>query len=293
MRVSLSPVLGALLSFAVLGVPATAPRADGAKDMKQAAKAGRGGRFERAIELYSKAIHSGDLGDKKLAEAFRHRGRFALRTGDVGRAVLDLDAALRFRPLDAWSHDLMGQALAARGLLRRAETHAEMAVKLRPQWSSPRITRGYILFGRGRFAAAAGAFDAAIERKTERTFAAVVAHLSRRRAGDDDAEGARRAKTSVARKRWLTRILRMLRGEEAYEAIKARIETYDPKYHDPANCAVEFYAAQRSLLEAQDATARTHLEAARKICPPRLPEFYLAQAELERMALSAGAAAAK
>ena len=84
-----------LLSLTLLALVGPAPgRADTVEDMRQATAAYYGGQYQKAIDLYSKAIASNDLSGTRLASAYRGRGQSNLKIQDYDAAIQDFTLAI-------------------------------------------------------------------------------------------------------------------------------------------------------------------------------------------------------
>jgi tetratricopeptide (TPR) repeat protein len=68
--------------------------ADTVSDMRQASAAFYAGDYEKAVDLYSKAIDSQDLSGKRLAVAYRGRGEANFKLQDYDAAIQDLTLAI-------------------------------------------------------------------------------------------------------------------------------------------------------------------------------------------------------
>jgi tetratricopeptide (TPR) repeat protein len=84
-------ILAVSMVFALAGQV----RADGTSDLRQARELADKGEFETAIDYYSRAIGSGDLGNKELAGAYHGRGLAHGRTRDNDAAMADHRLAVR------------------------------------------------------------------------------------------------------------------------------------------------------------------------------------------------------
>ena len=89
-------LIGRVSALALLGLlllPAPV-RADGADDANRAVVAARNGQYNEAIELFTRAINSDELGLKNRAQAYAYRGIAKATTGDYEGAQLDLNLVL-------------------------------------------------------------------------------------------------------------------------------------------------------------------------------------------------------
>src|SRR5262245_543562 len=87
-------------------------RADAAEDANRAVVAARNGQYDEAIELFTRAINSDELGLTNRARAFAYRGIAKATTGDYEGAQLDLNSAV------ALNSDFNADAFAYRGYIK-------------------------------------------------------------------------------------------------------------------------------------------------------------------------------
>lgn len=96
------PLVLALVSGIVSGVSGAA-RADGLDFARQAQQAESRQEFERATNLYTKAIESGDLQPGQLADALRYRGNAKFFLGRFDAAARDYTNSLKRNPADLYA----------------------------------------------------------------------------------------------------------------------------------------------------------------------------------------------
>ncbi|MGD9510232.1 MAG: tetratricopeptide repeat protein, partial [Geminicoccaceae bacterium] len=136
-------------------------RADSLGDVRTGNAAFGDGRYEAAVDAFSRAILAGDLNHEALAITFNNRGVAYSELGDYDRAVSDYGQALALVP---------GDATAIRNLriayIRRAAASARLgdrdaavadydrAIELEPNHPLAYLRRGQLALERGDRAAA-------------------------------------------------------------------------------------------------------------------------------------------
>ena len=89
--------------------------ADGLELALAGIEAFRGGRIEEAVEIFSQALGTGELGPADRALTLNNRGVAWNELGDFDRAIGDLEAVLEARPGDAEVRGNLEIALINRG----------------------------------------------------------------------------------------------------------------------------------------------------------------------------------
>ena len=105
-----------LILVGILAALAAAPaRADSLAEVRAGNAAFAEGRYEPAIEAYTRAILAGDLEPEALAVTFNNRGVAYGELGDYDRAIQDYNQALTLRPGDRTSIKNLRIGYARRG----------------------------------------------------------------------------------------------------------------------------------------------------------------------------------
>ncbi|MCB2187135.1 MAG: tetratricopeptide repeat protein [Deltaproteobacteria bacterium] len=86
------------LTLALFFAVAPALAADPVDDIQAGNEAAREGNFERAIELYNRAIESGLLSPGNLAVVYNNRGSALDDSGQVDQAIVDYTKAVKLDP---------------------------------------------------------------------------------------------------------------------------------------------------------------------------------------------------
>lgn len=123
------------------------------------------GRYEAAIEAYTRAILAGDLEPEALAVTFNNRGVAYGELGDYDRAIQDYNQALSLRPGDRTSiknlrigHVRRGSAHATLGEHEQALADYAKAIELEPQHAPTYLRRGQLHLERNELDLAAADF---------------------------------------------------------------------------------------------------------------------------------------
>lgn len=114
------------------------------------------GRYEAAVESFTRGIQAGDLDPEALAIAFNNRGVAYGELGDFDNAIEDYGEALRLKPGDATAiknlriaHIRRGGAAATLGDADEALAEYGRAVELDPQHPLAYLRRGQLRLNRG------------------------------------------------------------------------------------------------------------------------------------------------
>jgi tetratricopeptide (TPR) repeat protein len=137
------------LTLAVgLAVPA---QADPMTDLRTGNASFKEGKYDDAVQAYTRAIISGQLGAEALAVTFNNRGVAYGELGDFDRAIIDYNEALGLRPDDATSirnlrvgHVKRGVAEANLGEKDKAVADFTKAIELDPSHFLAYLRRGQL-----------------------------------------------------------------------------------------------------------------------------------------------------
>jgi lipoprotein NlpI len=252
-----------LLAFAFVGMLLwpDALRAAGADDANQAVLAARNGNYEEAIELFTRAINSDELGPSNRAKAFAYRGIAKMTTGDYDGAQLDLNSAI------ALDSDYNANAYAYRGYIKLVLGQASEAVPDLEKSAELQLYAYHVLW----------------------------LHLARLKAGVPDTgqlslannaitlDVRRNQDGSPGLTRWPGPIVKHMLGDMTREAVAAAAQQAEPQRLAERVCDVDFYFAELDLVRNDTAAARTQLERAAEMCPFASFERMGATAELMRL----------
>ncbi len=111
------------LAGLILAVVLTVSAAEAAAvdDWQAGFDAEMSGELDVAIHYYSRAIRSGELGQRELARVFRGRGNTHHAAGDMAEALADFETAIRLDPTYA-------AALVSRGVIHQERGDLDGAI---------------------------------------------------------------------------------------------------------------------------------------------------------------------
>ena len=140
---------------------AGAARADSFGDVRTGNAAFGDGRYEAAVDAFTRAILAGDLPPEALAITFNNRGVAYSELGDFDRAISDCNQALGLAPGDATAirnlriaHLRRAAAAARLGDRAAAQADYDRAIELDPTHPLAYLRRGQLALERGDRAAA-------------------------------------------------------------------------------------------------------------------------------------------
>jgi lipoprotein NlpI len=252
---------GFAAALACLLSSSAAVYAAGADDANQAVIAARNGRYDEAIELFTRAINSDQLGLANRARAFSYRGIAKATTGDYEGAQLDLNSAV---VLDS---DFNADAYAYRGFMRLVLGQAKEAAADLDKSAELRIWPYNVLW----------------------------LHLARLKAGTPDTgprslannaltlDVTRNQDGTPGLARWPGPMVKYMQGTGTREEVAAAAQQGDPARLAERVCDVDFYFAELDLIRNDAAAAKTQFERAAEKCPFASFERMGATAELMRL----------
>ena len=257
---SLAGRLSVLALIGVLNSPALVLAA-AADDANRAVVAARNGRYDEAIQLFTSAINSDELGLKNRAQAYAYRGIARATSGDYEGAQLDLNSSV------ALDSDFNADAYAYRGYMK-------------------------LVLGQAKEAAAD------LEKSAELLiwpYNVLWLHLARLKAGLPDqgprslANNAitldvkRNQDGSPGLTRWPGALVKFMQGTGTRESVAAAAQEGDPARLAERVCDVDFYLAELDLARSDPAAAKPQFERAAEKCPFASFERMGATAELMRL----------
>jgi lipoprotein NlpI len=257
---SLAGRLSILALIGVLHSPALVLAA-GADDANRAVVAARNGRYDEAIELFTRAINSDELGLKNRAQAYAYRGIAKATTGDYDGAQLDLNSSV------ALDSDFNADAYAYRGYIKLVLGQAKEAVVDLDKSAELLIWPYNVLW----------------------------LHLARLKAGLPDQGPRSLANNAITLDvkrnqdgtpglaRWPGALVKFMQGTGTRESVAAAAQEGDPARLAERVCDVDFYLAELDLARNDAAAARPQLERAAEKCPFASFERMGATAELMRL----------
>jgi tetratricopeptide (TPR) repeat protein len=152
--------------FALLLVLAPAAVASEA-DFKAAQQRFDAGDYQGAIVLYTKAIDSGQLDQKTLADAYYERGNTYRRLDRQQEAIADYRSAIHIEPNFYQAHYNMGNAYASLKQNEQAIAAYNQALRHKPDYFPALVNRGNRYLDMKQNARALADYDAAIKIKAD------------------------------------------------------------------------------------------------------------------------------
>jgi lipoprotein NlpI len=253
-RLSILALIGVLHSPVIV-------LAAGADDANRAVVAARNGRYDEAIELFTRAINSDELGLKNRAQAYAYRGIAKATTGDYDGAQLDLNSSV------ALDSDFAADAYAYRGYMK-------------------------LVLGQAKESAAD------LEKSAELLiwpYNVLWLHLARLKAGLPDQGPRSLANNAITidvkrnqdgtpgLSRWPGALVKFMQGTGTRESVAAAAQEGDPARLAERTCDVDFYLAEFDLARNDAAAAKPQFERAAEKCPFASFERMGATAELMRL----------
>lgn len=126
---------------------------------------------QKAIAACSDLIQSGEVTGRQLGIVRVNRGTSYSQTGAQGRALADLDEALRLLPGDARVYGMRGVVHGRKGDLDAAIADFTISIEGDPSLVDSLTNRGKALQDKGEFARAIPDFDRALQLQPDNAFA--------------------------------------------------------------------------------------------------------------------------
>ena len=134
----------------IMAAPVKNAIADALKDAETGEKAHQAGDLNKAIELYTKAIDSGELSRADLAGIYNNRGQARRIKGDLDAALSDHNQALAINPKFYLAYNSRGIVWEKKGDLKRALADFNKAIELSPDYPSAYYNRSGLYERMGR-----------------------------------------------------------------------------------------------------------------------------------------------
>jgi tetratricopeptide (TPR) repeat protein len=111
--------------------------ADGWDDADAGIAAAKGGDYDEAIRLFTKAIESGELSRENLSIAYYNRGNAWQSKGDSDKAIADYTKAIEIDPKHARAYYNRGKAWKKKGDYDKAIADYTKAIEINPKDADP------------------------------------------------------------------------------------------------------------------------------------------------------------
>ena len=227
------------------------------------------GDHDRAIADFDVAIHL----NAQLAEAFYSRGVSWAHKGEPDRAIPDFDAALRLNPKNADAFQSRGTEWLMKGDYKRALADFDASARLDPQPQELHFPRARALFYSGDHLKATGEFEKAHQFQPS-DYTALWLFLARKHAKDANAEAQIERDTRNTRDgTWPSGVIALYAGEADPDAVMKSADHPDPKRQVEYRCEANFYIAHWHWLRGTLDRAGALFEDAQRICPKNVIEY--------------------
>lgn len=227
------------------------------------------GEFDRAIADFDAALKA----DARLSEAHYNRGIAWANKGEPDRAIADFDAVLRTNAKHADALHSRGTEHMVKGDYLRALADFEATLRVNPTARDVHFPRGRALFYSGEFARAAAEFGKAHQAQPS-DYTALWLYLARKRGGAADAEALIERDTRATRDGgWPSGVIALYAGEAEPEPVMKSAEDRDAKKRAELLCEAHFYIAHWHLLQKAADRALPMFEEARRSCPKNGIEY--------------------
>jgi len=135
----------------------------GVHDIKAGIAAANKGDFDKAIELFTRAIESGELSRENRSIAYYNRGRARGEKGNYDKAIADFDRALEINPTLAEAYGNRGIAWYLKGDYDKAIIDYTKAIEINWRNALAYCNRGLAWGKKGDYDKAIADFDKALE----------------------------------------------------------------------------------------------------------------------------------
>jgi lipoprotein NlpI len=296
-------------------VVATQPVApDLANDMLQCQAADANGDAAPILDHCGRALSHADAPDVWRIGALTRRATAYYKSGDLDRAIADLDAALALRPdsleiyrqrsnyrfdkgertggLADLTYALTLQpkfvpAYVDRAWARLADHDTAgalddfgKAIAVQPDQPRLHLGHGVIAFLSGDDGQAAADFSAVIQANTAAPYAVLWLALTEKRHPGSEGGVLESGAAALDPYQWPAPVVRYLRGQISAEDLAGLAADPDPETAKKQDCEASFYSGALARISGDEASAKSRLEHARGVCSPDNLEFHAAQAEL-------------
>lgn len=234
------------------------------------------GEYDLAIQDYDEAMRLAP----GQATLFNNRGNAKLRSGQHAAAIADYDQAIRLRADYPSAFNNRGSAWFQAGDYGRALRDYDRAIVLNASYREAHLNRGFVHYIRGAFAAAAGDFLAARRLDPSDPSAVIWLYMAVARATHVVPKNGL-ASAQLAH-RWPLPVARFLNGELRYEELLSIANAGGVAAIDQ-RCEALFFAAEYEVIRFRRGGAVLRLKQARASCPRSFVEHRAAVADLNRL----------
>ncbi len=287
---------------------------DLSNDMLQCQAADANGEIATIVALCSTALGHAAAPDVWRIGALTRRATAYYKSGDLDRAIADLDAALMLRPdsIDLYRQrsnyrldkgessgglaDLSyaltlepnfvpGYVDRAWGRLAGRDAPGALAdfstaIAIQPDQPRLHLGRGVVAYLAGDDAQAAADFTTVIRATSQAPYAVLWLALTEKRHPGDDGGVLETGLAALDPYQWPGPVVRFIRGEISAEDLASQAADPDPTTAKKQDCEASFYSGALARITGDAASAKASLEHARDVCSPENIEYHAAQAQL-------------
>ena len=237
--------------------------------------------YSRGAELATKGDHDRAIADfdtairinPQLAEALYSRGISWAHKGEPDRAIPDFDAALRLNPKNADALQSRGTEWLMKGDYKRAMVDFDAAARLDPQPQDLHFPRGRALFYSGDYLKAMAEFEKAHQFQPS-DYTALWLFLARKHAKEANPETLIERDTRNTRDgAWPSGVIALYAGEAESDPVMKSADHPDPKRQVEYRCEANFYIAHWHWLRGTVDRAAALFEDAQRGCPKNVIEY--------------------
>ena len=233
-------------------------------------------RYDLAVADYTEALRI----DPNYTDVYNNRGRVYRYMGQDDLALADYTQALRIDPNFILAYTGRGNVYQDQGRTDLALADYTQALSVNPNYTVAYADRGAALLGLGRFAEAGQDFAHAVSLDHADAYAVLWLHVTRMRAGVDDAGELAANAAPLDPTKWPGPVLDFYAGKTNAAQMLAIAAKGDQL------CEGQFYLAEWQLAHQQGDLARTGFQQASRSCPMWYLEYNTARAELRRLTAS-------
>jgi lipoprotein NlpI len=242
---------------------------------------------DQAIELCSRALDSGHLGDAPTVAALINRGLAHIARNEPASAIPDFDRALQMRPDTVAFYDMRATAHAMQGEAAPAiRDYAEVVRRTAPDNASDAehlLREGIAVHLNGDDHAAAQLFAQALRAAPEGTEDALRALLWRNLMLQASRQNALTPLNAASAGRDMTQwpgpLIQYYRDRITEIALEQSLADPDPAVSAARACETTFFVAAQALADGRFGVAKDGFGHAQALCPKASVEFVTARAE--------------
>jgi lipoprotein NlpI len=224
------------------------------------------GNWDQALQLYNQALEAGDLPTKIKARVLGLRANAYGVAGVYDKATSDFSAAIEITPDDPAPYVGRSTVYRQMGDYSHAIADADAAIALVPNYALAYTNRGLANFYAGSFDAAAEDFAKSRAADPGEPDFVLWLHLSRARAGQNDAEELATNAAKVDLKRWAGPAIALYLGWVKSDELAAAAADKNPVIQRQQGCEASFYLGEDALLQGRRDDAKRLFQSVLDAC---------------------------